>query len=263
MTQLLLIGCGKMGGALLSRWQHATSIASIHVVDPAATPKHEHHVSWHASIEPLRNIKPDVIVFAVKPDTLEKILPQYQKVFSAHSPIYLSIAAGKSIAFFKKYLGEHAHVVRAMPNLPATIGAGITALFAENTLSVSARQKAEHIMSAAGQTLWLENEEQMHAATALSGSGPAYAFYFLESLVDAGVKAGLSQENAWKLSMETVVGSCLLAATSPESFNQLRKNVASPGGTTEAAFSLLYSEWGELLQRAVAKAAEKSRELSE
>lgn len=259
---ILLIGCGKMGGALLARWQHDAQITSIHAVDPASSPKHEHHVAWHASVESVKHLTPDVIVFAVKPATLETILPQCREYFSAHAPVFLSIAAGKPISFFKKFLGEHAHVVRAMPNMPATIGAGITALYAENTVSESARQKAEHLMRAVGITLWLEKEEQMHGATALSGSGPAYVFLFLESLVEAGVKAGLSADDAWKLTMETVVGSCLLAATSHEGFAQLRKNVASPGGTTQAALSLLEGEWADILQRAVLKAAERSKELS-
>lgn len=262
MTQLLLIGCGKMGGALLSRWQHDASIASIHVIDPVAAPKHEHHVSWHTSPQSLPGITPSVIVFAVKPDTLEKILPEYKKHFEKYSPLYMTIAAGKTISFFKKHLGEHAHVVRAMPNTPATIGLGITALFAENTVSISARQKAEHLMQAVGKIVWLDKEKDMHTATALSGSGPAYVFYFLESLIEAGVKAGLPEALAKNLAIETLKGSAGLAEASHETLSQLRQNVTSSGGTTEAALSILYSVWGEMLQESVAKAVDKSRELA-
>jgi pyrroline-5-carboxylate reductase len=233
------------------------------VIDPATSKTKSDYVSWHASLGDVPATDASVIVFAVKPQSLEEILPQYRAHFEKFSPLYLSIAAGKPISFFKKHLGEHAQIVRAMPNTPGMVGAGITALYAESSVGESARHLATRLMDAAGKNIWLDKEEQMHAATALSGSGPAYVFYMLEAMVAAGTEAGLSSEIAKKLAVETLTGSCLLAELSHEPLAELRKNVTSPGGTTEAALGVLQAVgWSEIFKQAILKAVEKSKELS-
>jgi pyrroline-5-carboxylate reductase len=257
---ILLVGAGKMGGALLARWQEKFPDYSFDVIEPAQSKP-----GWHKNLESLpKDYAPDVIVFAVKPQELAKILPAYRARF-ATKPLYISIAAGKTLAFFAKYLGEHAHVVRAMPNLPATIGIGTTILCAAYTLSQSARDTAKKLMESVGMVGWVKDESQMDAVTAVSGSGPAYVFLFIQSLIKAGIAEGLPEELAKMLAIRTVQGSAVLADKTGESLEQLRKNVTSPGGTTEAALKILMENGAleKLLCKAVAAAAKRSKELVE
>lgn len=260
MTSLLLVGCGKMGGALLARWRAhpPAGITQFEIIEPGE-PHHRPSLD-HLPAE----FAPSVIVFAVKPQTLDQLLPSYAMRFGA-KPLYLSIAAGKTLAFYRKHLGEHAHVVRAMPNTPATIGEGITALCAHSTAPASARHLATALMEAAGAVLWLENEDHMHAVTALSGSGPAYVFLFLDSLAKAGMALGLSEEVSCKLAIQTVLGSTRLAAQSPETFKALREQVTSPGGTTQAALSVLENShmFESLIKSALDAAHKRSQELAQ
>ena len=265
-SSLLLVGCGKMGNALLSRWQEIkpAGISQFTVIEPSnIVPM----LSGGQQLKTLADVpastKPDVIVFAVKPQMLATILPEYRERFSSASPLYISIAAGKPIDFFAKHLGANAHIIRAMPNTPAMVGHGMTALCAKETLAESQRHVATQLMEAVGEVAWVE-EEQMHAVTALSGSGPAYVFLFLDALTRAGVESGLDEGTAKFLAMQTVWGSCALAASSLESFEQLRKNVTSPNGTTEAALNILMKNDAaiELIGQAVEAAAKRSMELS-
>ena len=263
---LLLIGCGKMGGALLSRWHEhpPAGISKFSVIDPNA-PHHLSSVDYFADLASLpSDYRPDTIVFAVKPQSLEKILPDYAKRFGNH-PLYISIAAGKTLSFFSTHLGEHAHIVRAMPNTPATVGQGVTVLCASKIVSASLRSIATQIMQATGHVEWLEDELLMDAVTAVSGSGPAYVFLFLEALTKAGVAQGLPEKLARQLAIKTLSGSSALAQQSTESLETLRKNVTSPGGTTEAALSVLMKEdmLEKLIGDAVKKATQRSKELSE
>lgn len=264
LSSLLLVGCGNMGRALLERWQHASGIAHFDIIEPhhaqAASPR----VTWYQKLEALPSENtPDIIVFAVKPQQLAELLPAYKTRFGAR-PLYISIAAGKSLDFFCRYLGRDAHVVRVMPNTPALIGEGMSVLCAPG-LPPPQRQTAGMLMQAAGKIAWVEDEALMDAVTAISGSGPAYLFYFLECLTQAGMSAGLSAELARTLALETICGSATLAKHSSEHFEQLRKNVTSPGGTTEAALSVLMQRDGlaSLLQNAVAAAKKRSGELKE
>lgn len=255
-----------MGGALLSRWQHSSSdiISHIHVIDPHSNAHLTANTSSVASLDVLpASAQPDVIIFAVKPQKLAEILPAYKMRFGV-KPLYISIAAGKTLEFFAQQLGDHAHVVRAMPNTPAMIGKGVTGLCARNTLSESAKQIATKLMQAVGTVQWLADEEQMHALTAISGSGPAYVFAFLDTLTNAGIHAGLPENMARSLALETVIGSAALAGVSHETFEQLRKNVTSPGGTTEAAIDVLLGENGlaRLVDNSVKAAQKRSRELA-
>lgn len=250
-----------MGGALLAGWQFMPM--RFDVVEPNTHSMHPHS-SWHREIASLPvGYRPDVIVLAVKPQQMDQVLAECKKHFAGQTPLYLSIAAGKNLSYYHAQLGEHAHVVRAMPNTPALIGKGMSVLAAHNTLPAAHKHTATQLMQAVGKTEWVD-ESLMDAVTALSGSGPAYVFLFLDALTQAGVAAGLSASLARTLALETVTGSCALAAHGHEAFEQLRKNVTSPGGTTEAALSVLMQDPGlvKLVQDAVMAAKKRSAELA-
>jgi len=263
---LLLVGCGQMGSALLSRWQATppAGISKFYVVEPGTSTPHQastHVVTQLSELD--ASLQLDVVVLAVKPQSLEAVLPAYRDRFGA-KPLYLSIAAGKTLSFFAKHLGEQAQVVRAMPNTPAMIGKGMSVLCASQTLPASARHIATGLMQAVGEVEWVEEEKLMHAVTALSGSGPAYMFLFLDALTKAGIAAGLDAKLAKKLSIETCIGSCELAQHSLDSFEQLRSRVTSKGGTTEAALAVLLEGEGfnRLIASAIKAAAQRSEELN-
>jgi pyrroline-5-carboxylate reductase len=254
-----------MGGALLARWQEQTpaGISHFYIIEPHATAHLSSAATCVASLDALpAEIKPDIVVFAVKPQSLADILPHYAQRFGV-APLYISIAAGKSLNFFIEHLGEHARVVRAMPNTPALVGQGVTALCARDTLPESARHVATEMMQAVGTVQWVE-EDAMHAVTALSGSGPAYVFLFLDALTQAGIQMGLDEATAKSLALQTVSGSCTLARESHESLSQLRINVTSPNGTTQAALDVLMKgdAMTQLVQTALAAAKTRSQELS-
>jgi len=262
---LLLSGYGKMGSALLECWQHTGDhgITHFHVIEPQCI-RTDAPVTRYENLQSLpTQLSPDVIVFAVKPQQLPELLPAYRKRFGI-TPLYISIAAGKNLAFYKKHLGAKARIVRAMPNTPALVGHGITALCG-SALAATDKTLAEKLMGAVGQTLWLDDESQMDAVTALSGSGPAYVFLFLESLTEAGIAAGLPADRARALAMQTIYGSAMLARQSHENFATLRQNVSSPGGTTEAALKLLMQDnaFKTLVKNAVLAAARRAKELAE
>lgn len=254
INSLLLCGCGNMGNALLAGWRSRGTAPTVYVVDPV-----QKDACARLGDVP-ETFVPDAVVFAVKPQHLEALLPEYAARFGTH-PLYISIAAGKTLAAIAAPLGEHARVIRAMPNTPALVRAGVTALVAGAYATEGDRAATEALFSTAGQILWLEDEEQMHAVTALSGSGPAYTFLFLESLARAGVKAGLAPEVARDLALHTVLGSCELAARTGEGLSQLRAKVTSPGGTTEAALKALVL-LPQLIINAVDQAIKRSRELA-
>ncbi len=209
------------------------------------------------------DFKPDVIVFAVKPQLAPDVVPQYAH-FMRYHPVTLSILAGKQISFFKQHLGADAAVVRAMPNTPAAIGKGISVLTAAPEVSPIQRQICDKLMTAAGQVAWVDNEALMDAVTAGSGSGPAYVFLLAEVLAEAGRAAGLPPDLAEQLARATVAGSGALLEQAADSAAVLRQNVTSPNGTTAAALSVLMADDGmrQLLTRAVAAATARSRELS-
>lgn len=260
-TPLLLIGCGNMGGALLVRWQETLSqkFSPIHVVEANAKIDMP-HVKKISDLP--QNFSPAVIVLAVKPQQMEELLPQAAERFGT-TPTYLSIAAGKTLAFYEKYLGQGAGIVRAMPNTPAMVGKGMTALIGNSSLTKKGREQGTALMSAVGEVLWLEHESQMDAVTAISGSGPAYFFYFMECLTQAGIKQGLSKEDAEMLALATCAGSAELAHQHHIGFEELRRQVTSPGGTTEAALKVLQHDHAlkDLVEKAVAAAVLRAQAL--
>lgn len=261
---ILLVGCGKMGGALLAGWKKRRIAQSILVVEPAPTalPK---GVKRHAAPETLpKSFSPSAVVFAVKPQALADVLPAYRR-FADGGTVFLSIAAGKTLGFFARHLGDGAPVVRAMPNTPAAIGRGIAVACANATVAAPQRALCDRLLAAAGEVAWVGDEALLDPVTAVSGSGPAYVFLLIECLAQAGIAAGLPPDLATMLARATVAGSGELARLSPEDAAQLRRNVTSPGGTTEAALKILMAEDGlaPLLRRAVAAATDRSRQLAD
>jgi len=261
---ILLVGCGKMGGALLAGWKKRRFNQSIAVVEPAPAPMPS-GVKRHATADTLpKSFAPSAVVFAVKPQALAEVLPAYRRLADGGS-VFLSIAAGKTLGFFARYLGEDAPVVRAMPNTPAAIGRGIAVACANAQVTAPQRALCNRLLAAVGEVGWVENEALLDPVTAVSGSGPAYVFLLIEALAEAGAAAGLPQDLAMKLARATVAGSGELARLAPEDAAQLRRNVTSPGGTTEAALKVLMAEdaLAALLRRAVAAATERSRQLAD
>lgn len=258
MTSLLLVGCGNMGSAMLSRWREKSpaGISNFFVVSPSVPS------AFKSLAELPENISPDIIVFAVKPQMLAQVLPEYKNRFGV-KPLYISIAAGKTLAFFAKHLGADARIIRTMPNTPALVGKAMTALCANANVLSNEKETATALMQAIGTSIWVA-EKDMNAITAISGSGPAYLFLFLEALAEAGVKSGLDESTAKSLALATLHGSIHLAEKSGEAFAKLRENVTSKGGTTEAALAVLMSENGikKILEVAVAEAIKKAEILA-
>jgi pyrroline-5-carboxylate reductase len=263
MTQHLLVGCGKMGGALLSGWLgRGVAPETVHVVEPlpVGVSDRVHVVDRPEALGAA--FAPDIVIFAVKPQSLPAVASSYRKY--VRNAVFLSIAAGKPVAFFERALGAEAAIVRSMPNTPAAVGSGITAAFANPRVSAAQRALCQMLLEAVGEVVWVDDEGLMDAVTAVSGSGPAYVFLLIECLAEAAVAEGLPPDIAQKLARATVIGSGALARSAPEPAGQLRKNVTSPGGTTEAALKVLMAEDGmaRLMRRAVRAATARSRELA-
>jgi pyrroline-5-carboxylate reductase len=264
VTDLLLVGCGRMGSALVQGWLAGKAADHIWAVEPAdvalADPR-LHHVRDAAGLP--ADLAPEVVVLAVKPQMMPEALPAYRR-FAGPGTLFLSIAAGRTLAYLEQGLGPEAAVVRAMPNTPAAIGQGISVLVANPLATPAQRQRAEALMQAAGQTAWIDDDALMDAVTAVSGSGPAYVFHLIETLAAAGHAAGLPADLAMRLARQTVVGSGALAGAASESPAELRIAVTSPKGTTQAALDVLMAPDGlqPLMTRAVAAAARRGRELA-
>lgn len=262
MKSVILVGAGKMGGALAARWKETGIFENILIVDPATG-----DIGSAADIPAA--FHPDVVVFAVKPQSLEDIIGGYARYadgkarYADGKTLFLSIAAGKPIAFFERHLGTKAPVVRCMPNLPASIGAGITVICTNANVQDAQKHQAENLMGAVGEVIWAADEALLDPVTALSGSGPAYVFLLIEMLTKAGTDIGLPQDMAEKLARKTIIGSAALAATSPLPASTLRENVTSPGGTTEAALKVLMDgKMQELISSALTSALKRARKLS-
>ncbi len=257
---MVLLGCGKMGSAMLAGWlEGGLSPGAVWVLDPYPS-------DWVQATGVHVNEglpeSPAVALIAVKPQMMGEALPSLRAL--GRETLFVSIAAGTPIAAFEAALGE-VPVVRAMPNTPAAIGRGISAIVGNAVAGAEALNMAEALLSAVGQVVRLPDESQMDAVTAVSGSGPAYVFHLIETLAAAGEAEGLSPALAMELAKATVTGAGALAVDAEEDPAQLRVNVTSPGGTTAAALEILMDEdngFPALLQRAVKAAANRSRELA-
>ena len=265
---LLLVGCGKMGAALLSGWLERGLARRYLVVEPAPG---DLSLLRRPEVEPLAapeqiplDFETGVIVLAVKPQMMQEVLFPYRR-FAGKGTLFLSIAAGKTLRFFARHLGERASVIRAMPNTPAAIGRGIAVACPNAAAAPAQRALAERLLAAVGEVGWVEDEALLDAVTAVSGSGPAYVFLLIECLAQAGVEAGLPEALAMRLARATVAGAGELARLSEESAAALRTAVTSRGGTTQAALEVLMGKNGldKLMSRAVLAAAKRSRELAD
>jgi pyrroline-5-carboxylate reductase len=258
---MVLLGCGKMGSAMLAGWlAGGLPAASVWVVDP-------HPSDWLLGTDVHVNKElpdaPALALIAVKPQMMGDALPS-MKALGNGDTVFLSVAAGTPIASFETALGAQSPIIRAMPNTPAAIGRGITAIVGNAHATGAHLDLADELLSAVGQVVRLSDESQMDAVTAVSGSGPAYVFHLIETLAAAGEDQGLPADLAMALAKATVGGAGQLAEDAPEDPSQLRVNVTSPNGTTQAALEVLMdAETGfpALLRRAVKAAAGRSREL--
>jgi len=259
---LVLLGCGKMGSAMLAGWLGGgLPPGSVWVIDPYAS---DWVKAQGVHVNEALPGHPAIVLIAVKPQMMGDALPVLAAM-GGGGTLFVSVAAGTSIATYEGILGAETPIVRAMPNTPAAIGRGITALIGNDKASVADVDLAETLLSAVGQTVRLEDEAQLDAVTGVSGSGPAYVFHLIETLAAAGEAQGLGHDLALRLATATVAGAGALAEASEEDPGQLRVNVTSPNGTTQAALEVLMDENGGfpgLMMRAVAAAADRSRELS-
>ena len=263
-AKVLLVGCGKMGSAMLHGWLAAGLMpANAFVVEPGPTTGTPRGVTWAFQVSELPvDLIPDVVVLAVKPQMMDSAAPSVAPI-ARRGALVLSVAAGKTIAGYQGYFGEKTPVVRAMPNTPAAVGRGASVLVANWNVTTAQRRLAEQLMAAVGTTDWIEDEHLMHVITAMSGGGPAYVFLLIEAMADAAAKLGLPQDLAMRLARTTVSGSGELARLMPEPAAQLRKNVTSPNGTTQEALRVLMAKGGlqALMDQAIAAAARRSQEL--
>jgi pyrroline-5-carboxylate reductase len=271
---LLLLGCGKMGGALLAGWlDEGLPGSAVTVIEPSAeavaafTARGVRHLT--SAEEVPAELAPKVVLLATKPQMMAEAVPPLARLVRPET-VFLSIAAGKTVASLTELLTPDAAapspaVVRVMPNTPAAVGRGMSVLYANAQVGEGQRALCAELMSAVGETAWIEDEALMDPVTALSGGGPAYVFLLVETLAKAGVEAGLPAELAERLARVTVAGSGELVRRSDLPPATLRENVTSPGGTTLEALKVLMAEDGlqPLMTEAIAAASRRSRELAE
>ncbi|RMA41151.1 pyrroline-5-carboxylate reductase [Rhodophyticola porphyridii] len=258
---LVMLGCGKMGSAMLEGWL-AKGLPSdkVWVIDP-------HPSDWLRARGVHLNADlpadPAIALVAVKPQMMEEALPQLAR-YGGGGTLVISVAAGTPIATFEAALGENTRVVRAMPNTPAAIGKGITAIIGNGASDAGDMDLAAALLEAVGQVVRLETEDQIDAVTGVSGSGPAYVFYMIDALAAAARAEGLPDGMAMDLAKATVAGAGALAMAAGETPEQLRVNVTSPNGTTQAGLEVLMDPrtgLGPLMRATVTAAAERSRAL--
>jgi pyrroline-5-carboxylate reductase len=262
-ASLTLAGAGKMGGALLRAWLDQGFAGALNVLDPAAGPEIAALAAARGFVLNRPGAATDVLVLAMKPQALDAAAPL--AALAAPQTLVISILAGKTIADIRARLPDAGGIIRAMPNLPASIGRGIAGLTAEARVTAAQRAAAEALLSATGAVVWVDDEALIDAVTAVSGSGPAYVFYIAECLAEAGATLGLPAEVAARLARATVEGAGALLAASPDkSPAELRESVTSPGGTTAAALEVLMADdgLGPLIGRAARAAHRHAGKLS-
>jgi pyrroline-5-carboxylate reductase len=262
---VVLVGAGKMGGALLDGWlRFGLDPNHVAVLEPEPAPHIAALAARGLRLNPPAESLADVaaIVIAVKPQVAAQVIPVLRPMIAA-STVVVSIMAGRTLQFISDALQCRCPLVRAMPNTPAAIGRGITVAVPQDA-GTAQRELADLLLAATGTVEWIENEALMDAVTAVSGSGPAYVFLLAEALAQAGAAAGLPAQLAARLARETVAGAGELLRRSTLDAATLRENVTSPGGTTAAALEVLMSQTGlvPLMNEAVAAATQRSRELA-
>lgn len=268
---IALVGCGKMGSAMLKGWLDASIIGRAYIIDPAGLPEifaeyAPNPVTAYKNITSFGDagMNADIFVMATKPQIMTDICSELAP-YMPNSAMVMSIAAGQTITNFERAFGKTQPVIRAMPNTPSAIGQGISVAVGNDTATEDHKNTATELLSAIGQVEWLDDENLLNAVTALSGSGPSYVFLLIETMAKAGESCGLEADLAMRLARQTVIGSAALAKDDKNTLaSTLRKNVTSPGGTTEAALKVLMAEDGiqPLFNKALAAARDRGIELS-
>jgi pyrroline-5-carboxylate reductase len=261
---ILLVGCGRMGSAMLAGWREQGLAQSV-AVDPAPSAAGMAGPDLTVVVEAASipdGFAPQAVVLAVKPQNAADTLPLHAR-FAGRS-VFLSIMAGRTIGGMRALLGERAAIVRAMPNTPAAVRQGVTVACPSPAVTDAQRTLCDQLLRAIGVVAWVAEEALLDPVTAVSGSGPAYVFLLAELMEQAAIEQGLPADLARLLARQTVSGSGALLAASPESAADLRKAVTSPGGTTAEALRVLMeaAAWPAALSQAIAAATRRSRELA-
>lgn len=262
---VLIVGCGKMGGAILNGLinQGCKKICVVEPNEEIRAGLNKKGIMCSKDVESIINFIPTTVFTAVKPFMIGQVIDQL-KQFTDNGALLLSIIAGKQLSFYQDHLGTSAAIVRAMPNTPAAIGQGITGVIANKNVSENQKNIANQLLKACGETVWLSDESEIDTITAISGSGPAYVFYLTEALANAAIQLGLSKDIAEKIAIATVCGSADLMKLSQEKPATLRQNVTTPNGTTAAALEILmddHSGMTPLMEKAALAAKIRSIEL--
>lgn len=265
---LVLVGAGKMGGALLTGWlDQGLEPAGVFLRDPTPPAEiaqlvAEKGLRLNLPLEEME-AAPRIVVLAVKPQIMDAVLPDLRSLVRPGT-LFLSIAAGVDLERLDELLGGGAAIIRAMPNTPSSVGKGITAVIGNGLVTDADKAICDSLLGTVGDVVWLAAENQMDAVTALSGSGPAYVFALAETMTAAGEALGLEPELAAQLARITVAGAGVMLETLPEDASTLRQNVTSPGGTTAAALDVLLGPEGlaQLMRSGMTAARDRSRELS-
>lgn len=266
--KISFIGGGNMAQALISGLiSCGVKPSLITVADPSSDAREQLAAKGLNTVDPTADAKAavigaDIVVLAVKPQVMKVVVSGFADVLDTQ--LVISVAAGLSTALLSNMLGGYSNIVRAMPNTPAMIQMGATGLYGTDNISAEQKQLATAVMEASGLVMWVDNEEHMHAVTAVSGSAPAYMFYFIEAMVDGGVALGLDKEQASALAMQTMLGAAKMALGSEDAPSELRRKVTSPNGTTQAAIeSMQANDISRQIVEAMQACADRSQALSE
>ena len=266
--KISFIGGGNMAQALISGLVSCGVKPSlITVADPSSEAREQLAAKGLNTVDPTADAKAavigaDIVVLAVKPQVMKAVVSGFADVLDKQ--LVISVAAGLSTALLSNMLGGYSNIVRAMPNTPAMIQMGATGLYGTDDISAEQKQLATAVMQASGLVIWVDNEEHMHAVTAVSGSAPAYMFYFIESMVDGAVALGLDKEQASALAMQTMLGAAKMAMSSEDAPSELRRKVTSPNGTTQAAIeSMQANDISRQIVEAMQACYDRSQALSE
>ena len=266
--KISFIGGGNMAQALISGLVSCGVKPSlITVADPSSEAREQLAAKGLNTVDPTADAKAavidaDIVVLAVKPQVMKAVVSSFSDILDKQ--LVISVAAGLSTELLSDMLGGYDNIVRAMPNTPAMIQMGATGLYGTDNISAEQKQLATAVMEASGLVMWVDNEEQMHAVTAVSGSAPAYMFYFIEAMVDGAVALGLDKEQASALAMQTMLGAAKMAMGSEDAPSELRRKVTSPNGTTQAAVeSMQANDIGGQIGEAMQACYDRSQALSE
>ncbi|WP_348549023.1 pyrroline-5-carboxylate reductase [Psychrobacter sp. KFRI-CH2-11] len=266
--KISFIGGGNMAQALISGLVSCGVEPSLIIVaDPSSEVREQLSAKGLNAVDPAADataavIGADIVVLAVKPQVMKAVVSGFADALDQQ--LVISVAAGLSTALLTDMLGGYSNIVRAMPNTPAMIQMGATGLYGTDAISAEQKQLATAVMEASGLVMWVDDETHMHAVTAVSGSAPAYMFYFIESMVDGAVALGLDKEQASALAMQTMLGAAKMAMNSDDAPAELRRKVTSPNGTTQAAVeSMQANEIGRQIIEAMQACYDRSQALSE